>query len=203
MKLYLFPQSVADGCCLLWCIVASVKTLIDPELTIQAFSIKHRIQDKWKKLISIAPIPHKFLNGDGSDIGLPQPLEIRVITNFVDLAFRIFESRQHRFTVKRITIAQFQRKTNYSNSVIIFCLRSTAVMKCYSNAEHWVSCVSRQEQTLLLACSCSIYDCDPYEELLTADGRRYNNTMNLDQLTAKHIEHKFIFLITHLPKEKP
>jgi hypothetical protein len=199
MKLAIIPQGLPDGACLLYSLLNCQKTLIDPELTIHKFFCRHRIDQKWKKLVSVAPVPISMFNGDGSDPGLPRPLEIQAITNFVELAFQIMDSRQHRFSVRRITLAQFRRHNEYHDTAIIFCLRATATTSCYDDAEHWLCANGRQEQTLLLACSCAIYHCEPYTERWS-DGRPYNLSMGLDQLTTKHIEHQFIYLITHQRK---
>jgi hypothetical protein len=202
MKLYLIPQGMADGACLLYALLNCLKTLTNPELNIQDFFRKNRTQRKWEKLVAVAPVPSKLLNGDGVDTGLPVSLHVKTISNFVDLSFLIFSSPKQRFSVEQISLAQFKRKTDYTNSAIIFRIRPTATTNAYDRISHYLCAIGLQEQQLQLACSCAIYWLEPYEEHWNHEHKPYNNTLPIDQLTTKHIEHLLIFEVTNLRRTK-
>jgi hypothetical protein len=68
MNLAIFPQGLPDGACLIYSILNCHKTLTDPELTIQDYFHRHRIDQNFKNLVSVAPVPISLFNGDGSDL---------------------------------------------------------------------------------------------------------------------------------------
>jgi hypothetical protein len=163
MKLYVIPQGYADAACLVYAILNSLKTFLAPDQTTLTFFREHRASQKLEKVLAIAPSPLQFLGGDVV-MELPQPIEQEAIHNFVGLAFRVFNTRQHRFSVERITLSQLRRKRDYTRTVVLFQI-SNADTLCGTIKNHWVCAVDRSE-VLLLACSCALYWCDDYLRVL-------------------------------------
>ncbi len=118
MKLYIIQQFIADTMCQPTTILNSYKTLVVPKLTVRAFFHVHH--EKWETLINITPGIYSQLRGGGSDLGLRKPDGRELIFSLLRNAFQIFSTRQHKFTVERITISKFRRKTNFNKSVVFF-----------------------------------------------------------------------------------
>jgi hypothetical protein len=194
MKLYIPQQFIADTMCQPITIILSYKALVAPGLTIKAFFYVHK--GKWETLINITPGIYSQICGGGSDLGLRIPEGRELIFSLLRNAFQIFSTRQHKFTVERITIAKFRRKTNFNQSVVLFRIHDDDARQNEFKG-HFFCAVDYDKQNVLLQCSAAIYDgSEPYIEKLSPIGRYFNDVLPVHSISPNYIKIKQIFEIT-------
>lgn len=196
MKLRILSQGMLDSACLLYAIANAYKALTYPRHLTHTFISNSGFEAKWRTLISLHDC-QRYMNGDGSDIdGLSPEQQLQVVNSFLETAMMILSGTGPPLTVQNITLEQFRLET-YIKTVVLFCSKRSARTLCFSRSDHWLVAVGRTKNLLQLACSSSLYVCNPYFERRTALGRYYNNTMDFGMVNQKHIYENFIFSISH------
>jgi hypothetical protein len=83
MKPRILTQGMMDGACLLYATLGAAKALTHPRHLTHTYIAKTGLEAKWREIVNIAGSPEKYLNGDGSDIGLATNIELQVVHSFL------------------------------------------------------------------------------------------------------------------------
>jgi len=185
----ILTQGIFDGHCLQYSVMNAFKALNDPASTAHSFAIKSKI--KWQKIISLTPSLQNFSSGWGSEFGI-NTLDVanRVLENiFLSYFEALSEKTNFVYSAKRISINQI-KDTNFSNSVLIFCLKEKAKTEQYKSIDHWVCGIGVEEESILLSCSFVLHETeDGYSETVSkySGGRYYNNSINISEILKNRI----------------
>jgi len=197
LKPRILTQGHFDGFCLLYAILNGYKTLIKPEQTASGF-----VQDtanKWCKIISNTPSLHQFASGDGSDFGIAtDKLDVEVKRVFIETCFKLLTEK----TKNEITVAPLEFKNilnaDLSKSIIIMCLKETAILEHGSVGDHWVEIVENEFESKKLNVACSYTQhANGFTESKSLSNRYYNNSLPYIEVKKNRIWVDSIYLITN------
>ena len=183
----ILQQGVLDGFCLLYAVANAYKTLMDPDKSALWF-MKHRTTE-WRKIVSLAPSLQNLACGIGSNFGLQtKDANAHIKRSFIDACLTTLqEGRRARFEVETVTLADIA-EGDFTDTVYIVCLLPEARCKRPLNLDHWVCCIDRDEDDILLACSYTahLYSDGPdrLESTSPSLKRPFNNAIALKDLTA-------------------
>jgi hypothetical protein len=148
----ILSQGILDGFCLLYAVLNTYKTFTAPKKSARQFA--RTTSEKWRKLIRLSPSLEKFSSGTGSVFGLSTTsADIAVISNLINSYFSAIEEHtKSKYHVERV-LADEALKTDFSHSMLIFCLRQSASTEHYTGIDHWVCGINIKDSNMLLACS--------------------------------------------------
>ena len=186
-----------DGFCLHYAIINSYKSLFQPNQTAYQFSIN--AEGKWKKIVANTPSLHHFASGEGSNFGIStDKLDIELKRIFVQTSFKLLtEKTNQEVTVEALNLEDIE-EIDYSKSVVILCLKDSAVLGYGPMGDHWIALVDNDSKSkeFKVACSYTLHD-HGYKEEKGPLCRYYNNSMPYSEVKKNRIWQNSIHLVTN------
>jgi hypothetical protein len=154
-------------------------------------------KDKWKKLISIIPSPHFYLNGEGSSAMNQRytlKRETKLTLSTIHKAFNSLSRGRQKFIIEEIDknkVVSDLKDNAYEDTVLIFCINKPTKSSLYDSRkieDHWVCAVGKNSKNLFVQCSYVIHDVDKYRiKKVPKSDRYYNESIGLRSLKVQNI----------------
>lgn len=179
-------QGHFDGLCLIYALFNAYKTLRNPEVKAPDFVAKY--MNPWRRVIGNTPSLHNFVLGEGSDFGkLKDATDAKIKQAFISTCLEVMTDNSRVSSIVTATDIQSLASMDFSESVVVICVKENAEFEHGTMGDHWVAIVGRDDVkgVYLVACSYTIHQYGFQERQDEQSKRYYNTTIEIGVITKQ------------------